>query len=141
MRNLTRHNVPCFYRYRDAVEKQLKKNPPITFTSDNIYSGKICYEPKDVEKIMNHCFSMLEVEYAKRMSEILPLLKNGEYEELNENRPNYQKKVEEGMKYFVKYIVEIDNIKFTLKCYAKEDDDKSMIEYPYFFMANKKEEG
>ena len=141
MRNLTRHNVPCFYRYRDTVEKQLKRNPPIKFSSDNIYSGKICYEPKDVEKIMNHCFSMLEVEYAKRMSEILPLLKNGEYEELNENRPNYQKKIEEGMKYFVKYIVEIDNIKFTLKCYAKEDDDKSMIEYPYFFMANKKEEG
>lgn len=82
---------------------------------------------------------MLEVEYAKRMNEILPLLKNGEYEELNENRPNYQRKVDEDMKYFVKYEVPFDGVTLIIKCFAKEKDD-SFVEYPYFLMDKKEEE-
>lgn len=139
MRNLTYKNVPCFYRYRDVVEKQLEKNPPITFTSDKIYSGNIYYGSNDVGAIISHCISMLEVECVKRMNEILLLLKNGKYEELNEKRPNYQKKVEEGMKYFVKYEVPFDGITLVVKCYAKEYDN-GIEEHPYFLMVKKEEE-
>lgn len=82
---------------------------------------------------------MLEVECVKRMHEILPLLKNGEYEELNEKRPNYQDKVNVGMKYFVKYEVPFDGIILVVKCYAKEYDN-GIEEHPYFLMAKKEEE-
>lgn len=119
-----------FKEFKRNEEKIIKQKGKFNAKNENYYTGEIYLRSEDVESLMFHCFSELEVNAVKQIHNILPNLKNGEREELNKQRPNYQEKIKRGYLYFVSYDVKINGVDFVLKCKV-ESNKYGVKEYPY----------
>jgi hypothetical protein len=125
-----KNNKREFRSEQEVVLKSLKKKGPFERNDAKLFTRHLYCSSKNYENIMDHCFNGLELEAARNLLDILPRIKDGQYQKLNENRPNYEKKVRDGVLYITAYELTFNGDAFVLKCLVKLDGNHA-CEYPY----------
>ncbi len=123
-----------FKKVRSDVKDKFDKNTPLKIDNKKVAFTRLYYSKDDYKCVLSHCFDIEELEAAAQLQSMLGKIKNGRVESLDSSRKNINKKVENGIKFFVAYDLTINGKEYILKTKAqskKGDKHGQLIEYPY----------
>ena len=134
-------NPKAFRAIRKEYEQEMKQREKVKMYSRDLYSHSLYYGNDEKFNVLNHSFTISELEAATKLQDKLHELKDGKYLYIDMSRKNYQKKMKEGIRNYVEYNVEIDGEEYVLKCAAKRDshDHDRIKEYPYCMQKKEKD--
>lgn len=123
---------------RNAIESIPQERKTSKISGEQYYTGRLVCIKKDIKNLIKHCKNDDEIAVALDIDKYLPLLKNGEREELL-YKSNTPQKIERGVKFYTKYtFIASDGNTYLIKCEAiKADNDSRIIEHPYFIKKSK----
>ena len=132
---------PAFRQMQSETLSEMQSKGDVEIKGDNIYTKRLYYGDEEKDWIVGHCYDPDELRAAKDLQNRLPKLKNGEYETINMSRKNANKKIKDGVKYFVKYEYKFEGEDYVLKCAARQKEgvrNGQLWEYPYSLKKKKK---
>lgn len=139
---LTLKSDPQTFRaIRKEYEHEIKSKKKVEICSRDLYTHSLYYGNDEKHNIMNHAFTLKELEAARKLQEELHNLKEGKYLYVDMSRPNYKRKMNEGIRNYVGYTLNIDGQEYELKCAAMRDpyNHSKIKEFPYSFKKKRDE--
>lgn len=127
-------NEELFRNRQERTRQTFRSTSAMRSMADNIYTGHLSLGLKDFDSLIAHCYDTDELSAIANIRSFIDDMPRGVRESLNKNRPNYRKKVKDGIKFFTRYEKDINGTTYVLKCKVvekKRNTHSRFIEHPY----------
>ena len=106
---------------------------PVSMVRNNLYTHRLYFGKQQRQCVAAHLFDEDEVEAFRQLPQLLESIKDGKYVPIDMSRPNYRRKIKEGILHYACYEIAFNNDVYLLKCAVKRDKNNHIFvkEFPY----------